>query len=208
MRLLVLPRYLSAPQNTLFFIPTILILSLGANAVSAQDAVQEQQVEAKSLRAARVDSAPVLDGKLDDAVWQEAELITDFHQSNPSDHGEPSELTELYVIYTTDALYVGARMFDSEPDQIAAPTLRHGQGMPFDDRLVIILDPFNQGRAGYRFETNLNAARHDSLYTTPFRFTLDWNTIWEAATSVDGNSWIAEVEIPFKSLPFDPNLGL
>ena len=110
------------------------------------------------------------------------------------------------MIYTTDALYVGARMFDSEPDQIAAPTLRHGQGMPFDDRLVIILDPFNQGRAGYRFETNLNAARHDSLYTTPFRFTLDWNTIWEAATSVDGNSWIAEVEIPFKSLPFDPNL--
>ena len=206
MRLLALPRHLSSPKNTFFFISAILILSFSANAVWAQAAVQEQQVEAKSLRAARVNSAPILDGKLDDAVWQEAELITDFHQSRPGDHVEPSELTELYVIYTTDALYVGARMFDSEPDQIAAPTLRHGQGMPFDDRLVIILDPFNQGRAGYRFETNLNAARHDSLYTTPFRFTLDWNTIWEAATSVDGNSWIAEVEIPFKSLPFDPNL--
>ena len=206
MRLLALPRHLSSPKNTFFFIPVILILSFSANTVWAQATVQEQQVEAKSLRAARVNSAPILDGKLDDAVWQEAERITDFHQSRPGDHVEPSELTELYVIYTTDALYVGARMFDSEPDQIAAPTLRHGQGMPFDDRLVIILDPFNQGRAGYRFETNLNAARHDSLYTTPFRFTLDWNTIWEAATSVDGNSWIAEVEIPFKSLPFDPNL--
>ena len=206
MRLLTLPRDLSSSKNRFFFVPVILILSFSANAAWAQAAVQDQQVEAKSLRAARVNSAPILDGKLDDAVWQEAELITDFHQSRPGDHVEPSELTELYVIYTTDALYVGARMFDSEPDQIAAPTLRHGQGMPFDDRLVIILDPFNQGRAGYRFETNLNAARHDSLYTTPFRFTLDWNTIWEAATSVDGNSWIAEVEIPFKSLPFDPNL--
>ncbi|MEX0965297.1 MAG: DUF5916 domain-containing protein [Pseudohongiellaceae bacterium] len=183
-----------------------LTLTLSSSLVSAQESVAEQQVEAKSFRAVPVESAPVLDGKLDDAVWQQAELVTDFHQNSPGDHAEPSELTELYVVYTSDALYVGARMYDSEPNLIAAPTLRHGQGMPFDDRLVIILDPFNQGRAGYRFETNLNAARHDSLYTTPFRFTLDWNTIWEAATSVDGNSWIAEVEIPFKSLPFDPAL--
>lgn len=174
--------------------------------VCAQESVEVQQVEAKSLRAVKVNTAPILDGKLDDPVWRQAEVVTDFHQNRPGDHATPSEPTELYVIYTSDALYIGARMFDSEPDQIAAPTLRHGQGMPFDDRLVIILDPFNQGRAGFRFETNLNAARHDALYTTPTSFTLDWNTIWEVATSVDGKSWIAEVEIPFKSLPFDPNL--
>lgn len=181
-------------------------LALLSGLAQAQESVNQRQVEAKSFRAVRVDAAPLLDGRLDDEVWQQAEQITDFHQSNPGDHAQPSELTELYVVYTADALYVGARMHDSEPDRIAAPTLRHGQGMPFDDRLVIILDPFNQGRAGYRFETNLNAARHDSLYTTPTQFTLDWNTIWEAATSVDGNSWVAEVEIPFKSLPFDPSL--
>lgn len=163
-------------------------------------------VEQKSLRAVRVQSPPLLDGVLDDEVWQQAEKVTDFHQNRPGDHAQPSETTELYVVYTEDALYVGSRMYDSEPEQISAPTIRHGQGMPFDDRLVIILDPFNQGRAGYRFETNLNGARHDSLYVTPTRFTLDWNTIWETATSVDGNSWVAEVEIPFKSLPFDPNL--
>ncbi|MDA0280136.1 MAG: carbohydrate binding family 9 domain-containing protein [Proteobacteria bacterium] len=174
--------------------------------VCAQESVEVQQVEAKSLRAVKVNTAPILDGKLDDPVWRHAEVVTDFHQNRPGDHATPSEPTELYVIYTSDALYIGARMFDSEPDQIAAPTLRHGQGMPFDDRLVIILDPFNQGRAGFRFETNLNAARHDALYTTPTSFTLDWNTNWEVATSVDGKSWIAEVEIPFKSLPFDPNL--
>lgn len=173
---------------------------------AAQETVQQRQVDSKSFRAVRVDTAPVVDGVLDDEVWQQADLVTDFHQNSPGDHAVPSERTELYVVYTYDALYVAARMYDSEPNLIAAPTLRHGQGMPFDDRLVIILDPFNQGRAGFRFETNLNAARHDSLYTTPTSFSLDWNTIWEAATSVDGNSWIAEVEIPFKSLPFDPSL--
>ena len=170
----------------------------------AQEVVEEQRVEAKSFRAVRVDTAPVIDGVLDDAVWQQAEAVTDFHQSRPGDHTEPSEPTELYVVYTRDALYIGARMYDADPDLIAAPTIRHGQGLPFDDRLVVILDPFNQGRAGYRFETNLNGVRHDALYTTPTQFSLNWNTIWETATNVEGNAWVAEIEIPFKSLPFNP----
>lgn len=179
---------------------------LGTIACAQEAELGQRGVEAKRFRAVRVSSAPVLDGVIDDAVWQQAEKITDFHQSRPGDHAEPSEPTELYVVYTEDALYVAARMYDSDPELISAPTIRHGQGLPFDDRLVIILDPFNQGRAGYRFETNINGVRHDSLYETPTAFRLDWNTIWETATSVDGESWVAEVEIPFKSLPFDPSL--
>lgn len=187
-------------------LPLLFAMVFAADQTLAQEEIQQSLVEAKSFRAVRVNSAPVLDGMLDDEVWQQANLITDFHQNRPGDHAVPSEPTELYVIYTSDALYVGARMYDSDPDLISAPTIRHGQGLPFDDRLVIILDPFNQGRAGYRFETNLNGVRHDALYTTPTQFSLNWNTIWETATSVDGNSWVAEVEIPFKSLPFDPNI--
>ena len=174
-------------------------IALQQLSLAQESELQERGVEAKSFRAVKVASAPVLDGKLDDEVWQQAERITDFHQSRPGDHAEPSEETELYVVYTEDALYVAARMYDSNPELISAPTIRHGQGLPFDDRLVIILDPFNQGRAGYRFETNLNGVRHDSLYETPTSFRLDWNTIWETATSIDGKSWVAEVEIPFKS---------
>ncbi|WP_339857458.1 carbohydrate binding family 9 domain-containing protein [Pseudohongiella acticola] len=158
----------------------------------------------RQFRAVRVTQPPVIDGIIDDAVWQQAEAITDFHQTRPGNGTPTSERTEVYVVYDDDALYVAARMFDSDPELIAAPVIRHGQGMPSDDRLVVILDPFNTGRAGYRFETNLNAARHDSLYTSVSSFSLDWNTIWDVATSVDGQSWVAEIEIPFKSIPFDP----
>jgi len=194
-------------RKTPLLIVSFFALTLNSSALLAQnEAVEEIEVEAKRFRAVRVATAPVLDGMLDDKVWQQAEVVTDFHQTRPGDQTPTSEPTELYVVYTEDALYVGARMFDSEPGLIAAPTIRHGQGLPYDDRLVIILDPFNQGRAGFRFETNLNGVRHDALYTTPTSFSLDWNTIWETATSVDGNSWVAEVEIPFKSLPFDPQI--
>src|SRR5690554_5876409 len=158
----------------------------------------------KQVRAVRVETAPVIDGVLDDPAWEQAHVITDFHQTRPGDGAPPSELTEVYVVYDDNALYVAARMYDSEPELIAAPVIRHGQGMPSDDRLVIILDPFNSRRAGYRFETNLNAARHDSLYTSVTSFSIDWSTIWDVAARAEDDAWVAEVEIPFKSIPFDP----
>jgi len=177
-----------------------------SGAASAQDVTTTPVVPQKQVRAVRVATPPVIDGRLDDAVWQQAEVITDFHQIRPGNQTEPSERTEVYVIYDDDAMYIAARMYDSEPHLIAAPVIRHGQGMGSDDRLVVILDPFNTQRTGYRFETNLNAARHEALYTSVNSFQIEWNTIWDTATSVDGNSWIAELEIPFKSLPFDPSI--
>ncbi|MGA0805102.1 MAG: DUF5916 domain-containing protein [Pseudohongiellaceae bacterium] len=159
----------------------------------------------KSFGAVRVDAAPVIDGVLDDEVWALAQPITDFHQIRPGDQTQPSEKTEVRIVYTRDAIYIAARMDDSEPDLIATPTLRHGQGLGPDDRLVIILDPFNTRRTGYRFETNLNGVRHDALYTTINDFNADWSTIWDVRTSTYENGWIAEIEIPFKSLPMDAN---
>jgi hypothetical protein len=158
----------------------------------------------KSLRVVRTATPPTIDGLLDEEVWQNAEVVTDFHQIRPGDGTTPTELTELYVLYDDDALYIGARMHDSDPELIAAPTMRHGQGLGPDDRLVLILDPFNTGRSGYRFETNANGVRHDALYTNISSFTGDWTVIWDAAASVDETGWLAEIEIPFKTLPFDP----
>jgi hypothetical protein len=160
----------------------------------------------KVVRVVRVDSPPVIDGRLDEAVWEQAEVITDFHQIRPGNGTPPTERTEVYLLYGSDALYVGARMYDSEPDRIAAPTVRHGQGLGRDDRLVVILDPFNTQRGGYRFETNSNGVRHDALYDSPDSFDSNWTVIWDTAASIFENGWTAELEIPFKTLPFDPTI--
>jgi hypothetical protein len=187
--------------------PFTLVIALTMSLVVAANAQDDNNPEGlKEVKVTRVETAPVMDGKLDDAVWQQAELIDDFHQIRPGDGTEPSERTEVYMIYTEDALYIGARMYDSNPELIAAPVIRHNQGLPGDDRLVIILDPFNTRRVGYRFETNLNGVRHDALYQNITSFTGDWVAIWDVATDTFDQGWIAEVEIPFKTLPFDPNI--
>ncbi len=185
-------------------LPALAVCVGGASNLAAAPA---QNGEArKVVRVARVDSAPVIDGRLDDAVWAQAGVITDFHQIRPGDGTPPSEPTAVYLVYTDDALYIGARMYDSEPDRIAAPTMRHGQGLGDDDRLVVILDPFNTGRGGYRFETNANGVRHDALYENVSSFQSEWTVIWDAAASIFDGGWMAELEIPFKTLPFDPSI--
>ncbi|MGE0703075.1 MAG: DUF5916 domain-containing protein [Vicinamibacterales bacterium] len=170
---------------------------------SAQDA-QATDDATKVVRVVRVATRPVIDGRLDESIWQQADVITDFHQIRPGNGTPPSERTEVYLLYDSDALYIGARMFDSEPDRIAAPTARHGQGLGSDDRLVVILDPFNTRRGGYRFETNANGVRHEALYESVDSFQSEWTVIWDTAAAIFENGWTAELEIPFKTLPFDP----
>jgi hypothetical protein len=179
--------------------------ALAAGLVTTAATAQEAGAESlKTVRVVRVDTPPVIDGVLDEAIWDQAEVITDFHQIRPGDGVAPSEPTELYLLYDDDAFYIGARMYDSEPELIAAPTIRHGQGLGSDDRLVVIIDPFNTRRGGYRFETNANGIRHDALYQTFSSFQSDWTVIWDTAASIFETGWMAELAIPFKSLPFDP----
>jgi hypothetical protein len=187
-----------------FFLPWLCLLGTMLPAHAAAQNGPPGGVPPKVVRVARIESPPVIDGKLDESVWSQANVITDFHQIRPGDGTEPSERTEVYLLYDDDALYVGARMFDSEPDRIAAPTVRQGQGLGRDDRLVVILDPFNTRRAGYRFETNLNGVRHDALYQNVSSFQSDWTVIWDTAASVFEQGWVSELAIPFKTLPFDP----
>jgi hypothetical protein len=160
----------------------------------------------KTVRIVRATTPPVIDGKLDDAVWQTAPLIDDFHQIRPTDGGAPSERTEVRLLYDDDYLYIGARLYDSEPDKITRNVMRHGNALGQDDRLAIVIDPFNTGRNGYRFETNANGVRHDMLYKNINELLRDWTVIWETQSVVDEQGWSFEMAIPFKSLPFNPNI--
>ena len=195
-----------ARLRTALLLPCLCLIHLSLpDSASAQGAPADASTT-KVVRAMRVESRPTIDGSLDEAVWRQAEPITDFHQVRPGDGAEPSERTEVYLLYDDNALYIGARMYDSDPARIAAPTARHGQGLGSDDRLVVILDPFNTRRGGYRFETNLNDVRHDALYDSVNSFQAEWTVIWDTAAATFDGGWIAELEIPFKSMSFDPTI--
>ena len=179
---------------------------LGAGSVIAQDTgdlrISQDQ---KRMAITRTDSPPTLDGVLDDATWSQATAIDDFHQFDPVDHGEPTERTIVYLAYDEDNLYVAARMWDNEPDQIRARQMVQGESSRWDDAFSIYLDPFNNKRTGYEFQVNPNSVRNDGTFETPTRLNRDWEGIWYAEAQIDDEGWVVEMAIPFKTLNFDPN---
>ena len=184
------------------------ILCIYAGAINAQPAGgadNGQNFDRVQTPIARTTLTPVLDAVLDDEIWQEATLITGFHQTSPVDHGEPSQRTEVYVTYSENYFYVGARMYDSDPSQINARQLIQGQNIFSDDSIGVFLDSFNNSRTGFYFSTNPNGVRREGVWESASSFNSDWRGIWQVEARIDEQGWVAEFAIPFTTLNFDPN---
>jgi hypothetical protein len=159
----------------------------------------------KTVRIQRVSERPVIDGDLSEEIWVRAPLVADFHQVTPVEFDAPTERTEVYVLYDRDALYIGARLYDAEPELINARILRQGQNINTDDRFFVHIDPFNSRRGGYLFGVNPNGVRYDGVFEGVTQRQFDWDGIWQAAARITPDGWTLEIEIPFKTLSFDPS---
>jgi hypothetical protein len=174
---------------------------------------------AVEVKAVRVEQGPKIDGRLDDPVWQSAAVFVAFRMAEPQPDSEPTEKTELRILYDDANLYIGVLCLDSEPGRIAAHSMAHdggggeqhgwgGEGSigtGDDDVVRVLLDPFLDKRTAYFFSVNPRGARGEGL-TSGGSASLNWDGIWDAASRIDGSGWSAELKIPFKTISFKPEL--
>ena len=191
------------PTIYAFLIAFIPLVSLETNAQNANHFSLETE---KSITIVRTETPPTIDGILGDEAWSQAAVISDFLQSKPLEGAEPTERTEIYLLYDDNMLYIAGRFWDSEPERIAAGTLRHRWNrLGDDDRIAVVLSPYNDQRSGYKFETNANGVKHEAIYQNVSQNLPAWDTIWDAASSINEEGWVTEMAIPFKSISFDSN---
>jgi hypothetical protein len=152
--------------------------------------------------AIRVSQAPAMDGKLDDPIWATATAVTDFRQVDPHEGQPASERTEVRVLYTDDALYIGIRAFDDSASQIAHHLGRRDTFTQSDDFRVLI-DSYHDHRTAFRFDITPTGVKGDIQFGDDGNFSdQSWDPVWEAKTSVDSLGWTAEERIPFSQLRF------
>ncbi len=146
-----------------------------------------------------------LDGRLAEPVWAIAIPVTEFTQQEPVEGGSPTEEMEIRVVYDRDRLYIGVTVYD-DPEGILAHQRERDAGLGTDDRFMWLLDTFLDGRTGYFFEINPAGLMGDGLITGGGSINKSWDGIWEARTARRDDGWSAEIEIPFRTLNFDPTL--
>jgi uncharacterized protein DUF5916/cellulose/xylan binding protein with CBM9 domain len=183
------------------------VLSPGVEAVVWLAAAGACASDAPSAKAVRVSTPPVIDGRLDDAVWGLAAPIGRFTQQEPHEGQPPTEQTEVRVLYDDGHLYVGIRCFDSTPDEIIATQMGRDADLSTDDRVSIVVDTFHDRRNAFFFKMNPAGSKVDALVqNNGADFNMPWDGIWEGKAAIDEQGWTVEMSLPFKTLNFRPGL--
>jgi hypothetical protein len=174
-----------------------------AGAPTASPTPTPPQTARRVMRASRLTGAINIDGKLSEPAWAAAVPSGEFMQSYPNVGAKPTDPTEVRVLYDDDALYVGVRMFDAHPDSIAAQLARRDATGIYSDWLHVMIDSYRDRRTSFRFSVNPRAVQKDVLeFDDRNGEDLNWDAVWEVATTVDSLGWTAEYRIPFSQLRF------
>jgi len=162
-----------------------------------------------SLRAVRVDDPIRVDGHLNEPAWSRADSTsTDFIQVQPSPGYPASERTVVRVLYDEDRLYIGATLYESEPDKLIVPGLEQDFATTDSDILGIGLDTYHDRQNGFLFAVNPAGALWDAQTFNDQRdVVLAWEGVVEVRTSVSDDRWTVEMAIPFSTLRYNPVRG-
>ncbi|MBK7403534.1 MAG: carbohydrate binding family 9 domain-containing protein [Phycisphaerales bacterium] len=166
-------------------------------------AVAQPAPPAASLAQALAEIPPRIDGLLDEPAWADAPILDAFTQVDPVNGAQPTERTEVRLLYDADTLYIGVRCLDGEPGAIVARSMARDADHATDDRITLAIDTFRDRRNGYVFVVSAAGGKRDGLVEAS-RVRWDWDGLWDARARVDDRGWTAEIAIPAKTLSFDP----
>ncbi len=144
---------------------------------------------------------PVIDGRMNEQIWQTIEWSDSFIQHDPYEGEEPSQPTAFKVLYDNKNIYIGIRAYDSEPEKIDTRLSRRDQIE--GDILAVQIDSYFDHQTAFTFMVNAGGVKMDGIYTNDGE-NQDWtpDPIWYTETSQDEKGWTAEMQIPLSQLRF------
>ena len=161
-----------------------------------------------------------LDGVLDEPVWSRATPAGGFVQREPATGAPASEPTDVRIAYDARRLILGVTLHDRQPNATLQNQMQRDGSFEADDSFAWVVDSFLDGRTGYFFEINPAGAMGDGLVTGSTAggpggggggggggINRSWDGIWTARVRRTETGWSAEIEIPFRTMNFNPDLG-
>ncbi len=156
------------------------------------------------INAERISSQIKIDGKLNEKIWTEGKGVSNFIQRDPIEGTQPSEKTIVKILYDDDAIYIGARMFDTHPDSIISRLARRDVDVN-SDLFGVFFDPYHDKRSGYYFGLNSAGTLYDGVLYNDSWDDNSWDGVWEGKANIDDEGWTVEIKVPFSQMRFQNN---
>ena len=199
------------------------LLVLGGSKVRAQriENTPGREVTPREGRAAPVRASPAIDGRLTDVAWESGQLYSGFIQRELHEGDPVTEKTEVRILTDGEALYVGAWLFDREPQSIIPGDKIRDGTLTNSDYFGFVLDTYFDRQNGFMFATTPSGIEYDGQIVKEGEgggvfqsgqtraqagsmggFNLNWDASWTVATTSDSLGWYAEFRIPFATLRY------
>jgi hypothetical protein len=175
--------------------------------------------------------APVIDGRVNEPLWQTVQPYSTFIQQDPIEGAPASERTEVRVIVGNGNVYIGIIAFDSDPSKIIVSQARRDASLTDTDSIVMVLDTFNDGQNAFVFGTNPLGIEYDGQVAREGQtsgvafaggggggggggaaggsqrggisaFNPNWDGVWTVKAQITERGWEAEMAIPLKTLRY------
>jgi len=174
------------------FLPSIILASRNNDSLRVK----------KQLAALRIESIIHVDGKLDESQWNNAEVASGFVQYEQYNGQKPSQETVVKVLYDDDALYIGARMYDSNPQLIYKELgKRDNSDNLKSDAFSVHISTYNDGLNYLQFIVSASGVQTDIKLTSDNE-ERSWNSVWTSEVLIDDEGWCVELRIPYSALRF------
>ena len=153
-----------------------------------------------------VNASIVIDGKLDEEEWVDAQTIDDFFVINPFSLEKPDLNTKVLIHSDDSGIYFG--FINSQPPE-TRDRRKHGRdGLRQNhDRNVVVVDLDNTGNTAYMLGIALGKSVLDFTITNENQIDGDWDGQWFADTSETEENWYSEFFIPWDMAPMNKQDG-
>lgn len=177
------------------------IIFLLTLAISVSTFTYSQQK--KTVRAHKLTEAISIDGELNETVWKNAEVATDFVSLEPKNGTPiPEEFkTEVKILYSNDAIYIGAALYDPNPEKILKELVER-DNIGTSDFFGVFINGYNDGQQEFRFFVTAANGQIDTNFTSSEGEDGSWNAIWESNAKITDFGYVVEMKIPYAALRF------
>lgn len=161
--------------------------------------------QSPKIKAKYIDSPIVLDGKLDESVWEKADQSSSFWQYFPTDSILSKYPTTLKMVYDDEYIYVGIKAFAVDKNFVVSSLRRDFSG-PTTDNVSVVFDTFQDQINAFNFGASPYGVQRESLISeggsTRNSFNPTWDVKWFVESTISDDHYTVEMKIPFSSIKF------
>ena len=162
----------------------------------------QKENAAYRLHIRKTDLPIVIDGIIDEEIWEITDVAKDFFMVLPEDGQKAKETSEIRMAYDDKNIYLAAIFFNSFEGQYYVESLKRDFEFGKNDNFLFFIDPFNNQTAGFSFGASVAGAQWDGTMYNGGKVDLNWDSKWISEVKRDKDKWVVEMAIPFKSIRY------